>query len=67
MTLPYLHSIFETTIRYLGGLLSAYELTDEKHPELLDQARKLADKMSHGWVGVSPQIPATLHPHDNNA
>ncbi|KAF6757956.1 glycoside hydrolase [Ephemerocybe angulata] len=44
-------SIFETTIRYLGGLLSTYELTDEKHPAILEQARKLADKLAFGWVG----------------
>ncbi|RXW15707.1 hypothetical protein EST38_g10151 [Candolleomyces aberdarensis] len=44
-------SIFETTIRYLGGLLSTYELTEEKYPALLEQARKLTDKMAYGWVG----------------
>lgn len=44
-------SIFETTIRYLGSLLSTYELTGEKYPALLEQARKLGDKMAYGWVG----------------
>ncbi|KAI0716519.1 glycoside hydrolase family 47 protein [Earliella scabrosa] len=42
-------SIFETTIRFLGGLLSAYELTGEKFPALLEQAETLAQKMTIGW------------------
>ncbi|KAJ7158364.1 glycoside hydrolase family 47 protein [Mycena crocata] len=44
-------SIFETTIRYLGGLLSAYELSGEKYPVLLEKAKEVADKMAFGWVG----------------
>jgi mannosyl-oligosaccharide alpha-1,2-mannosidase len=46
-------SVFESTIRYLGGLLSAYELSDEKHPILLRKARQLADKLAFAWVEVS--------------
>lgn len=46
------YSIFETTIRYLGGLLSTYELTDRQYPKLLEQAKILGDKMAYGWVGV---------------
>jgi hypothetical protein len=46
-------SIFETTIRYLGGLLSAYELSGQKYPALLHKAKEVADKMSFAWVGVS--------------
>ncbi|TEB32929.1 seven-hairpin glycosidase [Coprinellus micaceus] len=49
-------SIFETTIRYLGGMLSTYELTNEEYPELLGQSVKLADKLAYGWVG-SNNIP----------
>jgi mannosyl-oligosaccharide alpha-1,2-mannosidase len=39
------HSVcfFETTIRYVGGLLSAYELTGDKL--FLDKARDLADRL----------------------
>ncbi|KAK7042566.1 alpha-1,2-mannosidase [Favolaschia claudopus] len=44
-------SVFETTIRYLGGLLSAYELSDEKFPVLVQKAKEVADKMAFAWVG----------------
>ncbi|KAJ7754456.1 glycoside hydrolase family 47 protein [Mycena metata] len=44
-------SIFETTIRYVGGLLSAYELSGEKHSILVQKAQEVADKMAYGWVG----------------
>ncbi|KAJ6547673.1 seven-hairpin glycosidase [Mycena capillaripes] len=46
-------SVFETTIRYLGGLLSAYELSDQQYPALLDKARELGDKLAYAWVGDS--------------
>eukprot|EP00760_Papus_ankaliazontas_P022703 PhM_4_TR18945/c0_g1_i1/m.59758/K01230/MAN1; mannosyl-oligosaccharide alpha-1,2-mannosidase len=36
-------SVFETTIRVLGGLLSAYELTERRHPVLLRKAVEFAD------------------------
>lgn len=48
--------MFETTIRYLGGLLSAYELSDYKHPALLTKAKEVADTMSVAWVGVGSVI-----------
>ncbi|KAL4892630.1 glycosyl hydrolase family 47-domain-containing protein [Aspergillus ambiguus] len=35
--------IFETTIRYLGGLLSAYDLSGHKYEVLLQKAIELAD------------------------
>ncbi|KAK7044657.1 alpha-1,2-mannosidase [Favolaschia claudopus] len=47
-------SIFETTIRYLGGFLSAYELSNYKYPALLKKAKEVADKMAFGWVGDHP-------------
>lgn len=46
-------SVFETTIRYLGGLLSAYELSGKQYQPLLDKAKEVADKMAYAWVGVS--------------
>ena len=49
-------SVFETTIRYLGGLLSAYELSDQRYPALLNKAKELADKMTPAWVGVCPSM-----------
>ena len=47
-------SVFETTIRYLGGLLSAYELSDYKYPALLEKAEEVAKTMTLAWVGVGP-------------
>ncbi|KAK0489042.1 glycoside hydrolase family 47 protein [Armillaria novae-zelandiae] len=44
-------SVFETTIRYLGGLLSVYELRGGKDEVLLEKAMEVADKMVHAWVG----------------
>jgi mannosyl-oligosaccharide alpha-1,2-mannosidase len=36
-------NMFETTIRYLGGLLAAYDLTDCKDSRLLQKAMELGD------------------------
>lgn len=44
-------SVFETTIRYLGGLLSAYEISGQKFPALRDKAKEVADKMATAWIG----------------
>ena len=35
--------LFETTIRYLGGLLAAYDISGAKHKNLLDKAVELAE------------------------
>ena len=35
--------LFETTIRYLGGLLGAYDVSESKYPVLLEKARELAE------------------------
>ena len=43
------YSVFESTIRYLGAMLSAYELSGEKYPALIKQAETLADKLSAAW------------------
>ncbi|KAL2338689.1 hypothetical protein Fmac_013135 [Flemingia macrophylla] len=40
-------SVFETTIRVLGGLLSAYDLSGDK--VFLEKARNLADKLLPAW------------------
>ncbi|KAL9116454.1 MAG: hypothetical protein Q9187_007020, partial [Circinaria calcarea] len=34
-------NVFETTIRYLGGFLGAYDLSDSKYPVLLEKAKEL--------------------------
>ncbi|KAF8183018.1 glycoside hydrolase family 47 protein [Mycena galopus ATCC 62051] len=44
-------SLFETTIRYVGGLLASYELSGEKYPILVAKAKELADKMAFAWIG----------------
>ncbi|KAF8995585.1 glycoside hydrolase family 47 protein [Cyathus striatus] len=44
-------SVFETSIRYVGGLLSAYELSNQRFPVLLQKAKEVADKMAFAWVG----------------
>lgn len=44
-------SLFETTIRYVGGMLSAYELGGKGDPRLVQKARELADMLICGWVG----------------
>lgn len=38
-------NVFETTIRYLGGFLSAYDLTKGKYPILLQKATELGDML----------------------
>jgi mannosyl-oligosaccharide alpha-1,2-mannosidase len=46
-------SVFESTIRYLGGLISAYELSGQQHFFLIQKAQQLADRLSIGWSQVS--------------
>ncbi|GAB7364301.1 hypothetical protein MBLNU230_g4846t1 [Neophaeotheca triangularis] len=38
-------NVFETTIRYLGGLLSAYDLSGQVYHELLDKAIELGEML----------------------
>jgi mannosyl-oligosaccharide alpha-1,2-mannosidase len=38
-------NVFETTIRFLGGLLSAYDLSGGRHHSLLKQATELGDML----------------------
>ena len=46
-------SVFESTIRYIGGLLASYELSGSVHHALVDRAQELADKLAFAWLGVS--------------
>jgi len=46
-------SIFESTIRYVGGLISAYELSGKQHFFLIEKAEQLADRLSLAWSHVS--------------
>lgn len=47
-----LASVFESTIRHIGGMTSAYELSNRKYPVLLEKATQLADQLAFAWVGV---------------
>ncbi|QRV76043.1 glycoside hydrolase family 47 protein [Ceratobasidium sp. AG-Ba] len=44
-------SLFESTIRYVGGLISAYELGGKTNYALITKAQELADKLAYAWVG----------------
>lgn len=46
-------SLFESTIRYIGGLISAYELSGKQHYFLIEKAKELADRLSLAWSYVS--------------
>ncbi|KAJ7189140.1 seven-hairpin glycosidase [Mycena filopes] len=50
-------SFFETGIRYLGSMLSAYQLNGYKDAALLANAQRLGDKLMHGWVPANGPIP----------
>ncbi|PWN50588.1 seven-hairpin glycosidase [Violaceomyces palustris] len=54
-------SLFETNIRYLGGMLSAFELGGKKETKLVDQAKIVGDHLLKGWVGVNDLPFNTLH------
>jgi mannosyl-oligosaccharide alpha-1,2-mannosidase len=43
-------SIFETTIRYVGALLSAYELDGKRNVKLVQQAQVIGDHLLRGWT-----------------
>ncbi|KAF2709209.1 glycoside hydrolase family 47 protein [Pleomassaria siparia CBS 279.74] len=51
-------NMFETTIRYLGGLLSAYDLTDCKDSRLLSKAIELGD-MIYASFDTPNRMPIT--------
>ncbi|KAL1303304.1 hypothetical protein AAFC00_006709 [Neodothiora populina] len=52
--------LFETTIRYLGGLLSAYDLSDFKYSTLLDKAVELAEVLM-GAFDTPNRMPVTYY------
>jgi mannosyl-oligosaccharide alpha-1,2-mannosidase len=51
-------NIFETTIRFLGGLLSAYDMSDAKYPTLLEKAIQLGD-MLYAAFDTPNRMPVT--------
>lgn len=53
-------SLFETNIRYLAGLISAYEIGGKKEPKLIDQAKVVGDHLITGWLDANPLPCNTL-------
>jgi mannosyl-oligosaccharide alpha-1,2-mannosidase len=51
-------NVFETTIRYLGGLMSAYDLSGQKYSVLLDKATELGE-MLYGAFDTPNRMPVT--------
>ena len=49
-------SIFESSIRYVAGMLSAYQLSGEQDDVLVEKAKQLADKLILGWVDVRSHL-----------
>ncbi|ORY96290.1 glycoside hydrolase [Syncephalastrum racemosum] len=55
-------SVFESTIRYLGGLLSAYEMTDARYPILLQKAEELGQVLLPAFDTPSGLPPTQWNP-----
>lgn len=53
-------SVFETTIRYVAGFLSSFELSGSKHQILVEKAKEVADKMAFAWIDVSGKRAASI-------
>ncbi|KIX04445.1 uncharacterized protein Z518_05313 [Rhinocladiella mackenziei CBS 650.93] len=51
-------NVFETTIRYLGGLLGAYDVSNGKYPILLQKAREVGD-MLYAAFDTPNHMPVT--------
>lgn len=51
-------NVFETTIRYLGGFLAAYELSEKKYPALLDKAVEVGELLMCAF-DTPNRLPAT--------
>jgi mannosyl-oligosaccharide alpha-1,2-mannosidase len=52
-------NVFETTIRYLGGLIAAYEVSDSQYPVLLEKAIEVAE-MLLGAFNTPSRMPVLL-------
>lgn len=49
-------NVFETTIRYLGGLLGAYDVSNGEYPALLEKAREVGN-MLYGAFDTPNRMP----------
>ncbi|KAL1953470.1 hypothetical protein VTO42DRAFT_2784 [Malbranchea cinnamomea] len=52
--------LFETVIRYLGGLIGAYDISGQQYPALLDKAVELAEILM-GAFDTPNRMPATFY------
>lgn len=52
--------LFETTIRYLGGLIAAYDLSDGKYEVFLDKSIELAEVLM-GTFDTPNRMPMTFY------
>lgn len=52
--------MFETVIRYLGGLLGAYDVSEHRYPVLLDKAKELAEVLI-GAFDTPNRMPALFY------
>ena len=60
-------SFFETTVRHVGGLLSAYELSGFQHLVLLEKAEQVGNSwLMHlpGWATLSDRVFENLRAGD---
>ncbi|KAL8706104.1 MAG: hypothetical protein Q9201_000806 [Fulgogasparrea decipioides] len=51
-------NVFETTIRYLGGFLGAYDISGGKYPILLEKAKEVGDLL-YGAFDTPNRLPVT--------
>ncbi|KAI4148007.1 MAG: hypothetical protein L6R39_002926 [Caloplaca ligustica] len=51
-------NVFETTIRYLGGFLGAYDLSGGRYPILLDKAKEIGNFL-YGAFDTPNRLPVT--------
>jgi mannosyl-oligosaccharide alpha-1,2-mannosidase len=52
-------SVFETTIRYLGGFLGAYDISDGQYPSLLRKAEEVGDMLYRAF-DTNNRMPVTM-------
>ena len=51
-------NVFETTIRYMGGFLGAYDISGGKYPKLLEKALEVGN-LVYGCFDTPNRMPAT--------
>ena len=51
-------NVFETTIRYMGGFLGAYDISDGKYPKLLEKALEVGN-LVYGCFDTPNRMPVT--------